>query len=495
MDVINFIKDDYRRNLFPLTSSVRLIESGRAALDKFIRDNVLDREKATTSFLACPTVFALKDHIHLRRTFVLDPFALLYLYSFVLRNRVYFQAPGPGLRRMYGYSFSKGVPVDSFADYHRFRRRKYKLKDEYNYFAKVDISNCFNCFYHHDIVEAMESRIGLKESQEFGQFLREINAGTSVNCFPQGLYPAKAIGNWFLSFIETSGHLKSPAIIRYIDDIYLFANHSHTVREDVLRLQHILANYSLTLNPDKTRLGSRRDDFEEREIDEVKIRLLKKRERKALYDDINEAFDDELSEDDEEDDISLDDEEREYLKSLIGSREADEEDVELALSLLRDDVEAQMMLAEIVIDNFPHLMKSLHGMIGTIPGHGPELWDMITSKLRQTVLTGYELFWIVRIIADYYELNGNTIGSMLRAHQHPASDMVVKAAVLESPEMSHGLEDLKVDRLRNEPGNLAGMAAAVGLGAMGKGKRNQLYKYAARSGPHMAVVCNILSTL
>ena len=199
--------------------------------------------------------FALKDNFHLRHTLILDPIATFFLFEFVIVNQKHFRIPVPSRRQMYGYAFKSGEPVDSFGEYHRFRRRKYKLKEEYKYYAFADIATCFNSFYHHDVSEAIESRIGLQQSQEFGQFLREINAGMSIDCFPQGLYPAKVIGNWFLSFIESSMKLKSSAIIRFLDDIYFFSNDKSCVYEDILILQHILGGHALSLNAEKTMFG------------------------------------------------------------------------------------------------------------------------------------------------------------------------------------------------------------------------------------------------
>lgn len=485
MNSFDFVKVDYRRWLFPLCSNVMFIEYGEPALRNFIWGEVLNSKDSKAAFLPCPLAFALKDHIHLRHTLILDPIATYFLFEFVINNKKHFKSSVPSNRQMYGYAFKAGNPIDSFGDYHRFRRRKYKLKEKYKYYAFADISNCFNSFYHHDVIEAIESRIGLRQSQEFGQFLREINAGTSIDCFPQGLYPAKVIGNWFLYFIESSMKLKSSAIIRFLDDIYFFSNSKSCIYEDMLILQHILGRHSLTLNAEKTILGSDKTEFDERELDDIKIRLLRKREDWAT-----DYADDE--EDWYVDRSRLDEEEIEYIEGLISKKNVAEEDVELALSLVCDHSEIQMKLATLVCEHFPHLMKSLYGIVGTIIGYDSELFDLLHSKLDEDVLTEFELFWLVRIVLDYYKFTPTLVDMLMDIYKHPSATSVVRAAILESPKMKYGLQDIKVETLRQEPGTLAGIASIAGLRNMGKGMRNQLYKYAAKSGRQISLLCGIM---
>ena len=489
MDVFDFFNTDYRRWLFPLRSNVMFVRYGESALRSFVWGEVLNSKDSKAAFLPCPTAFALKDNVHLRHTLVLDPIAMFFLFEFVLVNQRHFKVRISSNRQMYGYAFKSAKPIDSFADYHRYRRRKYRLKKKYEYYAFADIVNCFNSFYHHDVSEAIESRIGLKQSQEFGQFLREINAGMSISCFPQGLYPAKVVGNWFLSFIESSMKLKSSAIIRFLDDIYLFSNDRYCVHEDMLVLQHILGRHALSLNTEKTKFGSEESDFDERELDDIKKKLLRKRENRATaYDDSDEDWEDDSA-------FDLDEEEIEYIEDLISMKNVVEEDVELALSLVRDHPEIQMKLVTLVLEQFPHLIKSLYGIIETIKGYDSELFSLLRTKLIQDVLTDFELFWLVRIVLDYYEFSSVSVDMLTDIYKHPSATSVVRAAILEYPGMKHGLQDMKVDALRQEPVTPAGIAAIAGLRKMGRGKRNQLYKYAAKSGRQIALLCGIMSNV
>jgi len=286
MHMVDFVKEDNIKGLFPLHTNLFFIEHGEKELREFVYKKIFDQNKEEFSFLPSPPVYALKDSLHLRKSLQLDPLGTFYFYDFVLRNSSHFQqAPNSkALRYSFGYSFKNSSPISSYKQYHLFRGRKYELKKQYKYFAKVDIANCFNSFYHHDIVSFISTAVNRQESIQIGQFLREGNGGRTVNCFPQGIYPAKLIGNFFLKFIEDSRELKSSAIIRFLDDIFLFSDSLKVLEQDVVRIQILIGKYALSLNSDKTKFGSRSSDFEEKELDNIKKSLLKKREKINNYD-------------------------------------------------------------------------------------------------------------------------------------------------------------------------------------------------------------------
>jgi len=193
---------------------------GSKAMSDYIEDGIFDQNDPTKSFLNAPICYALKDARHMRKVLGLDPIANYFLYGFVHKHaKSHFQEDRPADKRRFGYAFKNRKPLSPSEQYHAFRRDTYRLRIEYPYFARVDIGNCFNSFYHHDVQQFVEANFSDGAGANIGQFLREINSGTSVNCFPQGTYPAKAIGNLFLSFIEENARFTSPGIIRFLDDI------------------------------------------------------------------------------------------------------------------------------------------------------------------------------------------------------------------------------------------------------------------------------------
>lgn len=71
---------------------------------------------------------------------------------------------------------------------------------------------------------------------------------------PQGIYPAKMIGNEFLKFVDLHGRLKSAQIVRFMDDFTIFDNDIETLNNDFIRIQQLLGQVSLNINPSKPHL-------------------------------------------------------------------------------------------------------------------------------------------------------------------------------------------------------------------------------------------------
>jgi hypothetical protein len=488
ISINEFIKIDNPRFLFPLHSTERYLELGEDILREFIYESILDKSKPSISFNTSPIAYALKDKMHLRKMLLLDPISTFYIYDFVLRNWKLFDIQKDSNRQYYGYAFDKGIPLDPFPQYHNFRRRKYQLKADYKYYAKVDIANCFNCFYHHEIVSYLHSKLPDKECNPFGQFLREINAGKSINCFPQGIYPAKALGNGYLSFSETSMELQSPVIIRFLDDFFIFANSLSILERDIIVLQQLIGSQALFLNEEKTQFGSKEDDFEERNLDQIKKSLIQKREEAHGYDEEDE----EDEEDNEDEEVGLEPKEVDYLKSLIQSRDVAEEDVELALSLLKEDEEGAPILIELVFNKYPNLIKDLYRHLPDMQ-NTDDLWTVIIKKITSEFVTEYELFWIVRIILDLYGFDQTSADVLLKIFNHTCASPIVKSAILEFTDNRFGFGELKMKQLRSGSEGIIATSAVAGLERLEKAKRNQIYKYISKASPYLNVLCNIMS--
>jgi len=486
MPTLAFIEDDNPRSLFPLQSNLLYASHGEAEIQTYLTDKVLNK-KEPDAFMSVPVGYALKDSLHVRKLLLLDPIASYYMYDVIWRNSASFQTARPSDRMHFGYAFKNKKPLPPADQYHAFRRHKYDLKRKYKYFAKFDISNCFNSFYHHNLSDYVHTHLPIGDADGIGQFLREIVKGTSINCFPQGIYPAKTLGNYYLSFIETSMELRSPAIIRFLDDIFLFSNRHQTLERDAVVLQQLLGSHSLSLNPDKTCFGSRLDDFDERVLDNTKKVLLKKREKLIGYDD---------DDDDEDSESDLDEQEREYLHALARTKHVEEEDVELALSLI-DDSEVFVELAQLVCSQFPNLIKHVHRLCGhdDLFGSGEAIWDVINARIGKSFLTEFELFWLAKIIIDYYELNATAVAGLVRIHSHDCSTGIVKAVIVECGHNGHGLLEMKDRQLRDSPGSLTAMCALAGLRDVVKSKRNQICKYVAKSGAYSSVLAGIVSSM
>lgn len=485
--VADFLVEDTPRALLPLDSTPLYVKHGYNEIREYVYNSILDKSKKEFSFLAAPVCYALKDAHHLRKLLCLDPISSFYIYDLVLRKaHTNFQVSRPANRRQYGYAFKRKRPLPPTDQYHEFRRAKYALKTKYSHFAKVDVSNCFNSFYHHHVAAFISDYLSDDDGEQAGQFLREINSGTSINCFPQGIYPAKTLGNFYLSFIETSAELRSPAIIRFLDDVILFSNNQRDVESDVVVLQQILGSHNLYLNSDKTRFGSRTSDFDERKIDAVKKRLLKKREEAAGYD-----------AEDGDSEVNLEEAERDYIEQIIEERQVAEEDVELALSVI-DEGATVVRLVELVCNQHPQLFKHLHRLFGSIEfDDDGASWEFFRQRVNDDTkeITEYELFWIAKILVDHYDVDSYVAELLTAITRHSRSTDIVKAIVLESTMNDRGFLEMKEAQVRKSPSSIAGIAALMGLRQANKSKRNHICSYAAKSGPHMNLYANIVKAM
>jgi hypothetical protein len=479
-----FIEWDYRRWIFPLRSPVVFAHAGTATLRKHINSSILDTTKHE-AFLAGQLAYSRKDRHHLRRVLVLDPISTFFLYDFVSKHQDAFVTNDTPDRSVYGHTFRNAGPVDAFQEYHSYRRKKYQLIVQHGHFAQADVFNCFNSFYHHDVTTFVIKRTSSEAGRAFGQFLRELNAGVSVACFPQGMYPAKAVGHAYLSLIETSRQLRTKGFARFLDDIVMADSSRAAVETHLLDLQYLLDKHHLTLNDSKTLVGEKGQRFRERGLDRIKKGLVAKRElTKSLYDEWGG------------DAPALTEKEQTYLTELVQRPGVAQEDIELALTLLREESDAVPTLITLVLREAPHLLRNLHRFLEFGLDHEAHLLGLMEDALKeQGSMAEHDLFWYARILIDYLPLNQRVADLLVGLYEHADASPVVKAAILETASLDHGFAELKEEVVRSEGTLLLAAAAMVGMTGQERGKRNHVFKYAARHSAHSALLVEIAGQL
>jgi hypothetical protein len=214
------------------------------------------------------------------------------------------------------------------------------------------------------------------------------------------------------------------------------------------------------------------------DIDEIKIRLLKRRREEigspSNYGDVSE-------DDDELDDLT--EEEQQYLINLLNGEEIQEEDAELVLTLMRD-------YSADIIEFLPDLVKKFPGLSKRIYHFCKGADD--TNEINQVILdhlgsdsqvTEFQLFWFARMAEDYL-LETPKIGDLLLTlYEHDSATDISRAKLLEIPEKRFGLIDLREEQLRTGHSDWLAWTAAVGCRTQPKGQRNQLLKYFRKSSP------------
>jgi hypothetical protein len=276
-DTRAFYLEDYPKTLFPLETNRVLLEHGEAEIKAYIA-KCLDEKELGYSFSQQRRVFVSKPDGYLRRTVKLDVIAEYYLYDVVFRNRALFRKPHAENRTHYGYRFTKGTPIAATQAYKGFKGGLAAYGKQYAHSRSMDVATYFNSLYQHDIVSWFHDRNApAKDTAGLGQLLREIAGGRSVDCLPQGLYPTKMIGNDFLRFVEEFHDLKSDQIIRFMDDIVLFADDKRAIDDDFQMIQRLIGDRGLSLNSRKTRVDDHANVSIDSAIDDVKRKLLRRR--------------------------------------------------------------------------------------------------------------------------------------------------------------------------------------------------------------------------
>lgn len=471
---------DYDSTLFPLRTNRLLVEKFATELSDFIQNEVLVNDGG---FQSQHRVFATKRGWFLRPTVKLDPVAEFFLYDFIYRNRALFRKSPLQHRKTHGFRIVNGEPISLLSSYTAFKKGVAKHRSAHRAYAYFDIAAYFNHVYQHDLVRWFEDAGGSSdEVVVLGRFLRETASGRSIDCLPQGLYPAKMIGSAFLSFLENSTRLRAGVTVRLMDDMWLFDNDPKTLISDFLMVQGLLSDRGLAMNDKKSAILEDYDAESDvpHDLDEMKIQLLRKRREELGH---SEMYGDE-SEEDPESLGELNDEEQEYLLQLLKRETIQEEDAELVLALMRDHSADVMEFLPGLIRDFPSLAKRLYFFCSEVEDKAE-----VVAALREyvdnaeTQITEYQLFWFAKMAEDYL-LKAPKVGELLISlYEHPEATDISKAKILEIPEKRFGLTDLREERLRTGHSDWLTWSAAVGSRVHPKGQRNQLLKYVRKSSP------------
>lgn len=460
---------DYEGTLFPMETCRLLVENSSDLLSAYI-SKIADPEEKDFSFFSQETVYASKTQHHLRRTMKLDPIAEYYLYDMAYKNRRIFRKNNNPTRENFGYRFSEGNPIPIHESYKEFSASAEKQKKKYKYFIKFDISAYFNSIYHHDMTNWFSSQCAEQSDIElFGQYMREINAGLSIDFLPQGLYPSKMLGSHFLSFMDHSELIKSEHMIRFMDDYMLFSNSKDTLIKDFQIIQKGLGQKSLNLNTDKTVLFSESAFSINDEVDDIKKRIMEK-----VFIGSGSGMD---YEDYEEEVRELSVEEIEYLVNLLNEDEATDLEASLILDCIHENASDFAEYLPDFIYRFPHLSKKIYHKCEDVT----ELEDLAENFVEllggSHSLNEYQLFWIAKILEKYL-LNTASTGQLLAMlYEHKDATNISKAKVLEIPEQRFGMPEWREVHLRNGTNGWLSWSSAVGMRNDTKLNRNHQMKY------------------
>lgn len=484
-----FFFDDFSKTLFPLQTNRVLVELGETEIKDHIT-KCLNDEEVTYSFLPQRRVFVSKPHGYLRRTVKLDVVAEYYLYDIIYRNRQLFRKPHVSGRTHYGYRIEKRVPIAATNAYKAFKGGLADYSAKYNHSFSMDVATYFNSLYHHDLVNWFHDiKAPPQDAEGLGQLLREIAGGRSVDCLPQGLYPAKMVGNDFLRFIEQHHDLKSDRVIRFMDDIVLFADDKQSIEDDFQTIQRLIGDKGLSLNSRKTRLEDHAAKAIDSQIDEVKRELLRRR-RIA----ITAGYDDEGGEIVKKKlmKFPLSKKEMGYIENILAQPDIEEEDAELLLTIMRGNANKLEQRLPYIMETFPHLAKNIHAFCADFEDK-EALSEMLLDLVKQQKrMPESQLFWFCAILADQLMSTSNASALISVLLSHDSATTITKAKILEIPDIRFGLQDTRNEQLANGQSDWLGWASAVGSRVLTPASRNHRLKYWAKASNMNHLVTTII---
>ena len=424
----NFYKADFNSTLFPLKTNLLMVANHEEEISKYIYQCILDVAKSGDNFLAQQRVYSTKPRGHLRRTVKLDPVAEYYIYDVIYRNRAIFRGAVSEARLSFGYRFQHGVPIPIHAAFREYTQCLNRHTQSYKHSLRFDIASYFNCIYHHDIVNwfASKDSVTQKDKEALGKFFREINAGRSVDFLPHGIYPCKMIGNEFLKFIDSVGILKSSVIVRFMDDFCLFDNSETVIHQDFVRIQQLLGNVGLNVNPSKTVVDKKVTDIKE------SIAGISKSLRQIITETKSVPTESgvELVELEWELQRTVSTGEVDVLLSFLKDETLEEDDADLILSFMRTHSDSVLEYLPLLLHRFPNITKHIYSICSGISDKQGLVKVMLDYLNSGTYLLEYQLFWLSAIAEDYLSGVARYGDLIIRLYEHSADYRIVRAKII-----------------------------------------------------------------
>lgn len=474
----DFIRWDYCATLFPLRTNAIVLQFNEAGLRDYVYSKVLSKADKESFFLPQQRVFATKPKGHLRRTLKLDPVAEYFMYDFVYRNRAVFRKAVSDKRLSFGYRYEDGLPVAVHASYREFKVALNEHRKKYKHHLRFDISAYFNSIYHHDLAHWVGSWKGLTvdDGEAFGQFAREINAGRSVDFLPQGIFPAKMIGNEFLKFVDLSGQVKSAQTVRFMDDFYLFDDSMAVLMRDFATIQQLLGQFALNVNPSKTGVDDIQVDVAAT-VSEIKKSLL---EVVEIEDYIETASGVEVALERVEVEHQLSPAQIETLLAFLKDDALEEADAELILNILRMHSDSLLEYLPVLLARFPNLYKQFHAVCSHV--NDVEALASVLLKFLQDSgpLLEYQLFWLVHIVEESLAKTAKFGDLMVRLYDLTGDTRIARAKLLEVPTQDFGFKEIRSEILKSGSSDWTAWAAAVGSRSLKPAERNYMLDYFAK---------------
>ncbi len=411
----------------------------------------------------------------------------------VYRNRAIFRPHVSDARKSFGYRFKDGAHIPVHVAYGEYKECLTNFANQFKHSIQFDISAYFNSIYHHDISHWFASKHGVTtiDSEALGKYFREINSGRSIDFLPHGIYPCKMIGNEFLKFVDHSGLLKSAQLVRFMDDFTVFDDDQSFVRQDFIRIQQLLGQYALNVNPSKTYYDNKVGDVQET-LSGIRQSL------KEIVSEIEEVpieSDVELVEIETEVEKSLSQGQVDALLSLLKDETLEEADAELILGFLRTHSDSILEQLPVLLRRFPNLIKQIHSLCSGISDKQGLARVILDYAKSDAYFLEYQLFWLGAIVEDYLIEHGVYGETLVKIYELTSEFKIARAKILEIPEQGFGLKEIRSEYLKTGQSDWLSWASAMGTRSLKAAERNYLLDYFSKGSPLNFLVASCVKKL
>jgi hypothetical protein len=275
-----------------------------------------------------------------------------------------------------------------------------------------------------------------------------------------------------------------------MDDVYLFGDDLNSLTADFARVQHLLGLKGLSVNASKTRnAGTPQTDEAEDQLSELKKRLLKRR-RHLIVSHYHDSED--VSDKEDEGYAKLDEEEVEFIISLLSAGNLSEEDAELIMVVMRDNVSRIEQHLGMFANGFPHLAKNFFGLCTDAADK-----EAVASLILQVTRAGdhigeFQLFWFGMMLEAYLIDSKSASNLVYALYYHESATDISRAKILEIADLRYGLPEMREAYLREGRSDWLAWASAVGTRRMDKQARNYLLDYFANGSKMNKLIATIL---
>lgn len=278
-----------------------------------------------------------------------------------------------------------------------------------------------------------------------------------------------------------------------MDDIYLFDDDMNSLQADFAEVQRLLGLKGLSVNAAKTEQGGTpKTDTAEDEISELKKRLLQRR-RDIIVSHYDDDFDPDDDEEEDETEVTpLDEDEIEFIRSLLSEGNLSEEDAELILVVMRNHVDRIEEHLSQFAKGFPHLAKNFYGLCAEAKNK-EAVAELVLQVAKEGEYVGeYQLFWFGMMLESYLIDTKRAPDLIYALYNHPSATDITRAKILEIPDLRFGLPEMRETFLREGRSDWLSWSSAVGSRAMKKSSRNYLLDYFANGSSMNRLISDIL---